>query len=99
MTGAYSVDLDELAVVLERMARCHAALQGLAGDVEAEVAALHADWSGLAREAHGGHHAGWSAGFTAMREALGVMRSAGRAAHDHYLAATDANLAMWRQVG
>lgn len=98
MTGGYSVDLDELARVVERMARCHAALHDLAGDVETEVATLHDEWSGLAREAHAVQHTAWGSGFADMREALAAMREAGRGAHDNYVAATDANLVMWRRL-
>jgi WXG100 family type VII secretion target len=95
---AYDVDVDELATVIAAMDSCSRELADLAADVESAHTALHADWTGLARDAHTTTHASWRTSFTEMETALAGLRSVGDTARSNYSAAVEANLAMWEQV-
>jgi WXG100 family type VII secretion target len=94
----YAVDVDELAHVVERLAACESAMHDLAADLERRIAALHVSWDGRAAGAQLVAQAEWEHGFRGMREALAVMRVAGRVAHDNYTAAAETNLQLWEQV-
>ena len=62
------------------------------------MAALHADWEGLARDAHATSHASWRTSFGEMSTALTGLRAVGDTARSNYTAAVEANVAMWEQV-
>lgn len=94
----FAVDLDEMLGVVEELARCGAALDGLLDEVAARVAALQQTWSGRAADAQAGAQVEWERGFREMRAALAVMRSAADTAHGNYECAATANLRMWEQV-
>jgi WXG100 family type VII secretion target len=95
---AYDVDLDELATVIAAMASCERDLRDLAADVEAALATLHAGWEGLAGDAHAASHSSWRASFGEMSTALTGLRSLGDTARSNYVAAVEANVAMWERV-
>jgi WXG100 family type VII secretion target len=95
---AYDVDLDELAAVIAAMASCERELADLASDVETSLGTLHAEWEGLAREAHIASHSSWRASFAEMSTALAGLRELGDTARTNYVAAVEANVAMWEQV-
>lgn len=97
MTG-FRVDVAELDVVVAHLAATQEALGRLADDVAVEVAALHAEWGGLASDAHAAAHDVWSAEFGAMHAALVVMQTAARDAHTAYSGAARANRSLWEQV-
>jgi WXG100 family type VII secretion target len=95
---AYDVDVDELAAVIAAMDSCGRGLAELAGDVEVSLATLHAGWQGRARDAHATSHASWRTSFDEMSTALVGLRAVGDTARSNYVAAVEANVAMWEQV-
>ena len=95
----YGVDVDELAAVIAAMDSCGQDLAVLATEVEAAQGALHAEWAGLASEAHTASHAAWRSSFADMRSALTELRAVGDTARANYSAAVETNLTMWREVG
>ena len=96
--SAFEVDVDELRAVITALAAQSATLRDLADEVEAASATLHAEWSGLARDAHVTEHTRWAGDFVRMREALADLHTIGDTAAHNYAAAVDANVAMWEQV-
>ena len=90
----YGVDLDELLATIDEMARCGTELEARLAD----IAGIRLPWTGRAALAQAAVQAEWEAGFSAMREALAVMRSAAATAHESYTDAADTNLRMWEQV-
>lgn len=94
---AYSVDVDELASVIAEMAACQRALVDLSSDVEAETQRLHAQWTGIARDAHASSQGRWGDDFSDMTAALVALRDVADVARTNYTAAVGANLAMWEQ--
>jgi WXG100 family type VII secretion target len=96
--ATYSVDLEELDLLVAEMTACERGLEELAADVEREMAALREVWEGLAAEAQRAAHEEWATGMAEMRQALGRLRAAARTAHDNYTAAGAANAAMWERL-
>jgi WXG100 family type VII secretion target len=94
----FAVDAGELARVVGQMAACESALQELTADLERRVAALHISWQGESAAAHLLAQAQWEDGFRRMRDALAVIREAGRVAEGNYTAAVKTNLQLWEQV-
>lgn len=94
----FAVDLDDLARVVGEMAACHSQLHDVADALTSRVRALHGSWAGEAAAAHEVAQRAWDAGFAEMREALADMRTAARAAHDHYTGAASTNVEMWGQL-
>jgi WXG100 family type VII secretion target len=99
MSARISVDLDQLAEVVARLADEHQVLESLASSLEAALAGLHDDWDGEAASAHAIAQARWDQGFAAMRAALAGMRAAADTARSNYAGAAEANRTMWRQLG
>lgn len=97
-TDRFSVELDELLRVVDGMAACERELRELAEELGRRVRALHETWEGSAAVAQQSAQLAWESGFRGMREALGRMRTAGRAAHEHYAGALATNVAMWEQL-
>lgn len=97
MTG-YQVDVGELDAVLASMRACGRELAELADVVQTETRDLHERWAGLAREAHAASYGRWRSGFTEMSAALAGLHGVAEAARANYVAAVEANLAMWEQV-
>lgn len=97
-SGAFRVDLDELAGVVTSLARRQRSLEALAARLAGDVRRLQEEWDGVAAEAHAAAQAEWDAGCAAMREALADLRAAAAAAGDHYDGAVAANVAMWREL-
>lgn len=92
---AFHVDLDEVALVISRMAAVGDDLSSLAARLDASSGRLHEAWSGVASSAHLSAHAEFAAGFAEMRAALADMHTAADTARSNYSGAVDANLAMW----
>jgi WXG100 family type VII secretion target len=95
---AYSLDADDLARVIDDLARGHAALSALAVDLERRISELHDTWDGESAGAHRLAQAAWSQGFSEMRDALARMRQASDAAHRNYTSAAAVNRELWEQV-
>ncbi|WP_101525302.1 WXG100 family type VII secretion target [Nocardioides houyundeii] len=95
---AFRVDVEELRLVVAEMTACQAALDDLVGDADAVTRDLHAEWSGLARDAHVTSYARWRGEFADMTQALAGIRDLGDTAQANYTAAVGANLSMWGQV-
>lgn len=98
MSEAFEVDVAELRAVVAAMTAHSAALGDLVDDVESAAASLHAEWSGLARDAHVAAHTSWSGVFGEMQAALVALQTTCTTAGDNYTAAVEANVAMWEQV-
>lgn len=96
--GDYSVDPDELDEIIAELQRTETALERLTADLEKQIRTLHETWEGLAARAQAEAQEEWTNGMNAMRTALADLRAAARVAHGNYVAAVDANLAMWRRV-
>jgi WXG100 family type VII secretion target len=94
----FGVDLDDLDAVVSDVAACERGLTGLAADLARETALLHEAWSGLAADAQLAAQADCDRALRATHDALTRLRTAARAAHGHYTAAAQANLADWSAV-
>jgi WXG100 family type VII secretion target len=92
---AFSVDLELLAALVERMTACGGRLTEVQDDVDTRMKRIHATWSGAAAAQHAQAHQRWVAGARQMHEALAVLRSIASTAEENYGAATRANVAMW----
>jgi ESAT-6 family protein len=90
-----AVDLDRLAALIERAAVFQSRLERLGAEVEARVAAVHAEWHGAAASAHAAAHAQWRVGAGEVDAALAMLRSIASGAHANYAAAAAANRRMW----
>ena len=95
---AYSLDADDLAAVIDDLARGHAALSELAVDLERRISELHLTWDGEAAGAHRLAQDAWARGFGEMRDALARMRQAADTAHHNYTSAAAVNHQLWEQV-
>ena len=95
---AYSLDVDDLATVIDDLTRGHTALRELAADLERRIDQLHFSWEGQAAEAHRLAQASWNQGFGEMRDALARMRQAADTAHRNYTSAAALNRQLWEQV-
>ena len=95
----YAVDADELASLVDDLARSHVALADLATDLDGQITDLHSSWSGSAADAHAIAQSTWDDGFAGMGEALTRMRQAADTAHRNYTSAASANLRMWAELG
>jgi WXG100 family type VII secretion target len=95
---AYSVDVDDLAVLIADLARGHEALGELAVGLERCISPLQLTWQGEAAEAHRAAQAAWNQGFHEMRDALSRMRQVADTAHRNYTLAAETNQKLWEQV-
>jgi WXG100 family type VII secretion target len=98
MTARFSVDLDQLLSVVERMGAFDTALAVHLEKLDARIARLHTTWSGDTAQAQGDAHAEWMRAASSMRQALATMRSIAETAHGNYQAAVAANVRMWNDV-
>ncbi len=95
---SFAIDADELRDAVAAMASCQRALLALAADVDAHHDALHADWTGLAADAHASTHRAWREGCAEMVTALAALRGIAAEAETGYRGAVAANVALWEQV-
>jgi WXG100 family type VII secretion target len=95
MVDAFAVDVDRLSDIVERMASYQATVDSMLEECDAVVANLHANWHGIASDAHDAVHKQWKEGADMMRNALAQLRSAGAHAHTSYSGAIDANRKIW----
>lgn len=90
----YRVELEELLAFVEKLEAFEQRAEAIGARVEAQIADLHASWSGEAAAAHRAQHEEWTAAAAQMREALSDLRAAAHAAHRHYTEAGELNVAM-----
>ena len=74
--GDYTVDLDELASVIETLEKCERALETLTDDVEKQMGVLHETWEGFSAQAQREGQEEWNLGMVEMRAALADLRQA-----------------------
>ena len=98
MGSAYSVDLDRMHDVVQRLARFDTALDVHLEQLDRRMARLHATWSGDAARAQREAHEEWMHAATSMRAALATMRTITKTAHGNYLGAVTANVRMWNDA-
>ena len=98
MASRFAVDLDRMQAVTDRMARFDTALDVHLGELDAELARLHATWSGDAARAQHDAHEEWMNAARRMRAALATMQAIATTAHGNYQAAAAANVRMWQDV-
>ncbi len=94
MTG-YAVDLEQLDMLVGRLAAFEQALEGVRDDVESRMRRLGVVWTGRAAVEHQQAHVTWATGEADTRDALVALRSAVATARANYAAALQANAAMW----
>ncbi len=95
---AYDVDLGELRAAIAELAACQRDLLGLASDIDLAQSDLQARWDGRAADAQATSYDAWRDGCADMVTSLAALRGIVARADDHYSAATEANVALWRQV-
>jgi WXG100 family type VII secretion target len=95
---AYSIDVDDLAVLIAALARGHEALGELAVNLERCIGQLQLTWQGEAAEAHHVAQAAWNESFHEMRDALSRMRQVADTAQRNYTLAAETNQQLWEQV-
>ncbi len=93
--GDYTVDLDELASVIDTLEKCERALETLTDDVEKQMGVLHETWEGLSAQAQREAQEEWNLGMVEMRAALADLRQAAQVAGGNYHRAITANAALW----
>ncbi len=96
--GTFSVDPDDLDLMVADVEKCERALERLTTDLERQIARLHETWEGQAAAAQREAQEEWNTGLLAMRQALADLRAAARLAHGNYTRATATNVTMWEQV-
>ncbi|MFB9314307.1 WXG100 family type VII secretion target [Nocardioides plantarum] len=95
MSDSFTIDPDELDAVIADIARTETALETLSNDLRQQIQALHAEWEGLAAQAHAEAQQEWDQGMAAMRGALADIRAAAETAGSNYRGAAEANRSMW----
>ncbi|MFN8229142.1 MAG: WXG100 family type VII secretion target [Mycobacterium sp.] len=95
MADPFAVDLDRLADIVDRMTSYQATVDSMVEECDAVVVNLHANWHGVASDAHEDVHKQWKAGADMMRNALAQLRIAGGRAHNSYRGAIEANQKIW----
>lgn len=94
----FAVEVEEVESVVCELTAVQRRLEVLAVDLDRQMAALHEGWAGLAASAHGDAHRRWTESLQDLRAALGSLAAAGTHAAGCYRAASEDNLAMWRQL-
>jgi WXG100 family type VII secretion target len=95
---AYDVDLGELRTAIAELAACQRDLLALGSDIGLAQADLQAGWAGRAADAQVTSYDSWRDGCAEMVTSLASLRGIVARADDHYSAAADANVALWRRV-
>lgn len=98
MSGPYSVDLAQLAQVIDQLDRFDRYLESALDQVERRVNQLHGTWTGQAAQAHQAAHDEWKRGAGDMRTGLSTMRAIASTAHSNYTDAATVNSHMWAQA-
>lgn len=93
--SAYSLDLDLLHELVDRMATFEQRFDAVQEEVDGRMGRVGAFWTGVAAAEQAEAHRRWVTGATEMREALTVLCSVTRAAQENYSSAVRANLQMW----
>lgn len=93
----FSVDLEQLDELVERMGAVEARLEAVHDDVESRMRRLQVVWTGQAAAEHVEAYAQWSTGSREVHEALQNLRRIATLAHQNYRAAMSANASMWSQ--
>jgi len=92
----YTVDLEQLATFVQKLAAFNARAEQLAAALDAQVEAVRGDWLGIAADTHAEYHRLWSAAEARMRESVLQLRQAADHAHRNYSEAVQCNLDMLR---
>ena len=95
MATPFSVDLDRVQGVTQRMAGFDTALETHLKQLDERIARLHHTWHGDAADAQHAAHKEWMAGAREMRAALATLKAITAAAHHNYTGAVEANSAMF----
>lgn len=98
MTGRFRVSPDQLADVIDQIARFDTHLEEALEQADAKVDQLHGTWTGAAAAEHKAAHEKWKHGAAQMRAGLETMRKNADIAHGNYTNAAQANAAMWGQA-
>lgn len=98
MTSRFRVSPDQLADVIDQIARFDQHLDEALEQVDAKVDRLHTTWVGAAATEHNAAHEKWKHGAEQMRAGLETMRKNADIAHGNYAGAVAANTAMWGQA-
>lgn len=98
MTGRFRVDPNQLADVIDQLARFDKHLEGALGQADAKVDRLHTTWTGAAAAEHKAAHEKWKHGAEQMRAGLNAMRKNAGIAHGNYTNAAETNRTMWGQA-
>jgi WXG100 family type VII secretion target len=93
---SYTVSLDDLAHVVDRMAAFDRSLRAALDDIDARVRTLAVTWTGPAAASYAEAHRRWRGDLRRMAGAVEHLRHVAATAHGNYAAALAANRAMWR---
>ena len=93
--SAFRVDLEQLDLLVEKMAAVEAQLVGVHDDVDSRMRRLHVVWTGRAAAEHQLAYREWASGSREVHEALARLRQIAHTAHTNYGSAVSANRAMW----
>jgi WXG100 family type VII secretion target len=98
VTVRYSVDLDELQRVVDRLDAFAERLDAQLDALDRANGELHLTWEGEAATAQTTAHATLTRGAREVHRALVELRAAAGEAHGHYRAAARANVQTWQQL-
>lgn len=94
MAGEYSVDLDDLEILISRLTAYQGFLIDQLDELERRVRALSSTWSAAAATAFEDAHRDWAAGVAGVSTALETMRHNAEQAHTSYTGVGVANKKM-----
>ncbi len=95
MSEAFTVQLELLAELVERMAAFGTHAVAAEDEIDSRITRLHATWQGEAASLQAEAHRRWRAGAEQMRAALTTLRSIASTADQNYTSAMRANQQMW----
>ena len=98
MSDRFRVNPDQLADIVDRLARFDKHLEEALTQADAKVDRLHTTWTGAAAAEHKAAHDKWKHGAEQMRSGLNTMRKNADIAHGNYTGAAATNQAMWEQA-
>jgi ESAT-6 family protein len=98
MSDAYTVDLERLDAVVQRIQTFDASVERRLADLNHRMAHIRTIWTGDASQAQAAAHDEWTAAAAELRHGLAALRGAAATAHANYQAAQTANVTMWRAV-
>lgn len=93
--GRFKVDLQRLGETFDEMGRFDTSVEDTLTELDRHIADLHASWLGTAAAAQRDAHDRWVRGVAEMREGLGKLRDAAKAARGNHGDAVEVNVRMW----